>query len=150
MPGCSNRTRKAAPCTTACNTNACAARCARLRTPSKIAVPRVLAVAPRANAKHQRILTMTTINPDSVRDHVREGYGRIARDTPDTSSCCGNSGGGGCCGPAALGPDQLAAAIGYSEAELANTPDGANMGLSCGNPTAIASLKPGEVVLDLG
>jgi SAM-dependent methyltransferase len=49
-----------------------------------------------------------------------------------------------------LEPDQLAAAIGYSAAEIAATPDGANMGLSCGNPTAIASLKPGEVVLDLG
>jgi len=40
--------------------------------------------------------------------------------------------------------------MGYSEAELATLPDGANMGLSCGNPTALASLKPGEVVLDLG
>jgi SAM-dependent methyltransferase len=44
----------------------------------------------------------------------------------------------------------LAAAIGYSKSELAATPEGANMGLSCGNPTAIASLRAGEVVLDLG
>jgi SAM-dependent methyltransferase len=44
----------------------------------------------------------------------------------------------------------LAAAIGYAAEELAAAPDGANMGLSCGNPTAIASLRPGEVVLDLG
>lgn len=45
---------------------------------------------------------------------------------------------------------QLAAALGYEQTDLAATPDGANMGLGCGNPTAIAALKPGEVVLDLG
>jgi ubiquinone/menaquinone biosynthesis C-methylase UbiE len=44
----------------------------------------------------------------------------------------------------------VAKAVGYSDAELATLPDGANMGLSCGNPGAIAALKPGEVVLDLG
>jgi SAM-dependent methyltransferase len=44
----------------------------------------------------------------------------------------------------------VAAAVGYGAAELAGVPEGANMGLSCGNPTAIASLRPGEVVLDLG
>jgi SAM-dependent methyltransferase len=44
----------------------------------------------------------------------------------------------------------LAEQLGYSEADLATLPEGANMGLSCGNPTAIAALKPGEVVLDLG
>jgi SAM-dependent methyltransferase len=44
----------------------------------------------------------------------------------------------------------VARAAGYSDAELATLPEGANMGLSCGNPGAIAALKPGEVVLDLG
>lgn len=92
---------------------------------------------------------MTTAN--TVRDQVREGYGRIARDNASSSGCCGtSSNGGGCCGPVSLEPHQLAAAIGYSSEDLALTPDGANMGLSCGNPTAIASLKSGEVVLDLG
>jgi len=71
------------------------------------------------------------------------------------SSCCGGSGasapsGGGCCGPTTLTPDQLAAQIGYSKDELAGLPEGVNLGLSCGNPGALASLKPGEVVLDLG
>ncbi len=47
-------------------------------------------------------------------------------------------------------PDKLAEAIGYTNEELQALPDGANMGLSCGNPTAIANLKPGQVVLDLG
>ena len=82
-----------------------------------------------------------------------------------STGCCGSSSaapaaaatsagaeraGGGCCGPATFSPEQLAAAIGYSQADLAATPETANMGLSCGNPTAIAALKPGEVVIDLG
>lgn len=96
---------------------------------------------------------------DDLRGQVREGYAKIARsgswsaaqaESKAQSGCCGGSSGGGCCGPATLSPEQLAAAIGYSQGELAATPDGANMGLSCGNPTAIASLKAGEVVLDLG
>lgn len=70
------------------------------------------------------------------------------------SSCCGSGGssigGGGCCGLANFTPQQLAEAIGYAQGELAVAPEGSNMGLSCGNPTAIASLKPGETVLDLG
>jgi thioredoxin type arsenate reductase len=95
---------------------------------------------------------------DSVREKVREGYARIAiaggwseaqaAAAPSSSACC--AGAGGCCGPATFTPEQLAAAIGYSSAELESAPQDANMGLSCGNPTAIASLKPGETVLDLG
>ena len=78
-----------------------------------------------------------------VRGTVREEYGKIARQG---GSCCGPS--SFCCGgPSA---DVVAATVGYSGEELAGLPDGANMGLSCGNPTAIASLSPGEVVLDLG
>lgn len=72
-----------------------------------------------------------------------------------SSSCCAgdstlSSAGGGCCGPTTLTPDQLAEQIGYSKDELAGIPEGANLGLSCGNPGALASLKPGDVVLDLG
>lgn len=81
---------------------------------------------------------------NAVRDQVREGYAKIAQ-----SGCCGPSG-GGCCGATAFSPDQLAQAIGYTSGELGAVPDSANMGLSCGNPTALASLRPGEVVLDLG
>jgi len=105
-----------------------------------------------------------TITDDAVRQQVREGYTKIAQigswsaaqtalATP-LAGCCGgsskSSAAGGCCGPATFSPEQLAAAIGYSHSELAAAPEGANMGLSCGNPSAIASLKPGEVVLDLG
>ena len=89
---------------------------------------------------------MTTAqSQDDVRTQVREGYAAIARSTKgQEGGCCA----GGCCGgtPAT----DLAERVGYSEAELAGLPEGANMGLSCGNPTAIASLEPGEVVLDLG
>ncbi len=82
---------------------------------------------------------------DEVRDKVRAGYAEIARRD-------GASGAGGCCGSSqsCCGPQRLAERIGYSDTELAELPDGADMGLSCGNPTAIASLAPGEVVLDLG
>ncbi|MBX3403749.1 MAG: arsenite methyltransferase [Phycisphaeraceae bacterium] len=108
--------------------------------------------------------TVDAASDDAVRQHVREGYSKIAQSgswsaaqsavAEPASGCCGgtskSSAGGGCCGPATVSPEQLASAIGYSAGELAATPEGANMGLSCGNPTAIASLKPGEVVLDLG
>jgi len=79
-----------------------------------------------------------------LRDTVREEYGKIAKQG---SSCCGPSSSSCCGGPSA---DAVAATVGYTGEELAGLPDGANMGLSCGNPTAIASLRPGEVVLDLG
>lgn len=88
----------------------------------------------------------------SVHEQVRAGYAQIARagglEAPAAGSgCCS---GPSCCGPAAGTADALAQKIGYDEAELATLPDGANMGLSCGHPTALASLRPGEVVLDLG
>ncbi|MEM9372120.1 MAG: arsenite methyltransferase [Planctomycetota bacterium] len=97
---------------------------------------------------------------EQLRSTVRAGYAEIARSgtwsearaeqasgSADAGVCCS---GGGCCGPTDFTPDQLAQAIGYSDEELAATPDAANMGLSCGNPTALASLSRGEVVLDLG
>ncbi len=100
------------------------------------------------------------VDVDAVRDTVRQGYSKIARSgswsaaqiaSESAAPCCDSTpAGGGCCGAVALSPEQLAAAIGYSQHELSHAPQGANMGLSCGNPTAIASLKAGEVVLDLG
>ena len=83
---------------------------------------------------------------DSVRAFVREGYGKIATAEPASGGCCGPVGG---CG-VRTDADELARTIGYSPEELAQLPEGANLGLSCGNPAAIASLQPGEVVLDLG
>jgi SAM-dependent methyltransferase len=88
-------------------------------------------------------MTSDTHDPEAVRAKVREGYGAIARQG---NSCCGPA--KSCCGT--NNAHALAAIVGYKEGELSALPDGANMGLSCGNPTAIAELKPGEVVLDLG
>lgn len=90
---------------------------------------------------------------DRVRDSVREGYARIAESgswsaAQASGGCC--TPGGGCCGPATFTPEELAQAIGYSQSELAVAPESANMGLSCGNPTAVALLRAGETVLDLG
>jgi arsenite methyltransferase len=83
---------------------------------------------------------------NSVRDLVRNGYAKIAQDT--AAGCC--SPGVSCCGSAPQDADKLARELGYTVEELKALPDGANMGLSCGNPAALAALKPGETVLDLG
>lgn len=85
------------------------------------------------------------IDSESVRQKVREGYGKIA---VSGGSCCGTA--PTCCGSTPVASEDLAKHIGYSADELAALPEGANMGLSCGNPNALAALKPGEVVLDLG
>ncbi|MBK7403038.1 MAG: arsenite methyltransferase [Phycisphaerales bacterium] len=96
---------------------------------------------------------------ENVRESVREGYAEIARsgqwsgvqsEGAKPAACACGGGGGGCCGPTTLTPDQVAMAVGYASEDLEHLPEGANMGLSCGNPTALASLRPGEVVLDLG
>jgi SAM-dependent methyltransferase len=74
---------------------------------------------------------------------VRDGYGAVARGG---GSCCGA--GSSCCGGSTA--DQTSRTVGYTDADLASVPDGANLGLGCGNPVALASLKPGDTVLDLG
>jgi arsenite methyltransferase len=87
-------------------------------------------------------------NANTVKEKVREGYAAIANAGVWSEEHKTGEKGGGCCGGTSVA--DLAGRIGYSEAEMAVVPEGANMGLSCGNPTAIASLKEGEVVLDLG
>lgn len=77
---------------------------------------------------------------DDVRAAVREQYGTVAR-TVGATGCAP-----GCCGPR---PD-ASLTLGYSAEDLAAVPEGANMGLGCGNPQAIAALKVGETVVDLG
>lgn len=85
-----------------------------------------------------------TRDPESIREQIRDRYGAIAGAVSEENggACCASS-----CGCAPAG---LAESVGYSTEELAGLPEGANMGLSCGNPTAIAELKPGEILLDLG
>ena len=115
------------------------------------------------------------MDSEKIRETVRERYGSIARtnrkETPNSSgSCCGPNaitletvspssccGSGSdmtqnvsCCGSTDVSPEQMAALIGYDERDLDGIPEGANMNLGCGNPVALASLKKGETVVDLG
>ncbi|MCX7381321.1 MAG: arsenite methyltransferase [Alphaproteobacteria bacterium] len=92
-----------------------------------------------------------------VKDMVRARYGSIAAgtlsDTPaEATSCCAPAPtASSCCAPApAALNDAKSAVMGYSVDELAAVPEGANLGLGCGNPQAIAAMQPGETVLDLG
>lgn len=88
---------------------------------------------------------------EEVHKIVREGYAEIARqrgscggDNKATSSVsCG-------CGSAVGNAEIISKSIGYTDEDIKTVPDGANLGLGCGNPIALASLKKGEVVLDLG
>ncbi len=80
---------------------------------------------------------------NALRKSVREGYAKVARGS---GSCCGGS--SACCGTSAA--RETSRSFGYSDEEMASVPDGANLGLGCGNPTALAALRPGDVMLDLG
>jgi arsenite methyltransferase len=81
---------------------------------------------------------METRNNDDVRTQVRTAYAKVARGQDGCSV--------GCCGTQANG----SLTLGYTEDDLSSVPDGADLGLGCGNPQAIAALSPGETVLDLG
>ncbi|MBN1384130.1 MAG: arsenite methyltransferase [Elusimicrobia bacterium] len=81
---------------------------------------------------------------ENVKQKIREGYAKIVKEN---SSCC--------CGPATSccrseSAAEISKNLGYTDKEISGIPDGANLGLGCGNPTALASLKKGEIVLDLG
>jgi len=80
-----------------------------------------------------------------IKKSVREGYAKIAKEG---GSCC-NKGSSSCCNNTQSARD-ISKSIGYSEEDINNAPDEANLGLGCGNPLALASLKEGETVLDLG
>jgi arsenite methyltransferase len=93
---------------------------------------------------------MKTRDEEAVRSAVRSRYAAAAEGTvPETSSCaCAPT--SSCCGASSAEEKEISRRLGYSEEELAAVPEGANLGLGCGNPQAIAALRPGEVVLDLG
>jgi len=79
---------------------------------------------------------------EKIRKIVRQGYAKVAMNE---KSCCG--------APASCSSnmsEEISKRIGYSEQEISSVPEGANLGLGCGNPVALASLKKGETVLDLG
>lgn len=76
---------------------------------------------------------------DSVKQAVRTRYGRLAQQ------------GGSCCsGAKTVQVKTISKQVGYTDQQLSEAPEGANLGLGCGNPVALASLRPGDVVLDLG
>ncbi|CAA7601509.1 Methyltransferase domain protein [Acididesulfobacillus acetoxydans] len=90
---------------------------------------------------------MSNVENDHIRQSVRKNYASIALQ--GKGSCC--SPGANCCGNEDSGlMTQISQQLGYSSSELGEVPEGANMGLGCGNPQAIAHLKLGEAVLDLG
>lgn len=83
------------------------------------------------------------MDESEIRKYVREKYAGIARKG---GSCC--EAGELCCGN--VTPESASGKVGYSDDEMRDVPEGANLGLGCGNPVALASLKSGETVLDLG
>jgi arsenite methyltransferase len=80
---------------------------------------------------------------EKVKKIVRDRYAKVAKTN---GSCCASN--VSCC--SAPTDEQVSKMIGYSNEEMNDVPEGANLGLGCGNPTALASLKEGERVLDLG
>ncbi len=82
---------------------------------------------------------MSDLNADKTREIVREHYANVSTKNVGCAP--------GCCGAM---PSDQSLALGYTEADLAAVPEGADLGLGCGNPNAIAALRPGETVLDLG
>ena len=107
---------------------------------------------------------MEPTHHDEIRQTVRKAYGNVAKASTAVSgagqaaACCGPSDnlteanpGSSCgCGGPGLSLEQMSAAIGYTKADVDSVPEGSNMGLGCGNPVALASLKSGETVVDLG
>ena len=106
---------------------------------------------------------MDTIDKEKIKESVRESYAKVAKaggvsiKSSMAASCCGPSDtsadtnvAASCCGGPEVTPEQMSAVMGYSNEEIASVIEGANMGLGCGNPVALASLKPGETVVDLG
>ncbi|BAZ94034.1 SAM-dependent methyltransferases [Thiohalobacter thiocyanaticus] len=92
---------------------------------------------------------MSEQRSDDIRNAVRSSYAAVA-EASEAGDCCGVE--SSCCGvsdDAAINA-LISTRLGYSQADLESVPEGADMGLGCGNPRAIASLQPGETVLDLG
>lgn len=90
---------------------------------------------------------MESKNSDIIRQTVQDRYGKIAKSTIQIQEGYSKT---PCCGGIHTSSDEIARALGYSNQDVHGVPKGANLGLGCGSPKAIAALKPGETVLDLG
>lgn len=89
---------------------------------------------------------MDKVSNDEIRNAVRENYGKVAESGKAGCGCSPS-----CCGaPGDLTTADISLGLGYSREDVTAVPEGANMGLGCGNPQALGSLQPGETVLDLG
>lgn len=88
---------------------------------------------------------MATMKNDQIRQAVRQRYGRVAGSE---GPGCGSD--TTCCGGPTAKAETLSRGLGYTAEDVGSVPEGANMGLGCGNPQAIAGLRSGEIVLDLG
>lgn len=90
------------------------------------------------------------MEPTDIREVVKERYGAAARGGGISagigSSCCAPT---SCCGSPKV-EDTVSKQLGYTDEDLASAPEGSNLGLGCGNPTALASIREGDTVLDLG
>ena len=105
---------------------------------------------------------MQSLKNDEIRQAVRRNYGEVAKmgsmggcgqppSIETVSGCCDTDSTSTCCTPSVeFSPENISVNLGYSNEDVNWVPEGANMGLGCGNPQAIAALKPGETVLDLG
>jgi arsenite methyltransferase len=103
---------------------------------------------------------MSHVDPEDIREAVRKAYGKIATsgETTPAPPCCGTMDNSatmpdaatGCCSQPEIDFEALARINGYEIADRDGIPQGADMGLGCGNPLAMAALKPGETVVDLG
>ena len=89
---------------------------------------------------------------EEVQKTVRERYGKIAKES--NSGCCGGSSEtlkiSPCCGNSSAAAKSISKQIGYTDADINAVPEGANLGLGCGNPIALASLKKGEIIVSVG
>lgn len=105
---------------------------------------------------------MNSLDKEKIKEKVRDSYGNIARAGSafpaerSSASCCGPSAStvtteveASCCG-SDLTVEKVSNLMGYTKEDIESVPEGANMALGCGNPVALASLKPGETVVDLG
>lgn len=93
---------------------------------------------------------MNQVSNDQIRQNVRSRYKEIALQPKKDSSCCAPTSASSSCCDSPVDYTDISVKLGYSNEEVTAVPDGANLGLGCGNPQAIAELQPGEVVLDLG
>jgi len=100
----------------------------------------------KVNKNSKQETNMTQLVYDKIRTAVREQYSKVAN--LGQSGCCGSN--TSCCNDSVIDEKKTSMELGYTNMDVNDVPEGANMGLGCGNPQAIASLKSGDTVLDLG